>query len=107
LSRAVVDYVQGVAHERPDIVRFFEHVYIPDEVFFQTLIMNSPLRDTVENENLRYLDWSRDPAPAVLGVADLDAMLGSGKLFARKFDVTVDGRVLDLVDEAIDAEVAA
>lgn len=104
LSKAVVDYVQGVIRERPEIVRFFEHVYIPDEVLFQTLIMNSALRDSVENENLRYLDWSRTPAPALLGVGDLDAMLGSGKLFARKFDETVDAHVLDLLDDAIAAE---
>ena len=49
----------------PDYVRFFEHVFVPDELFFQTIIMNSPLRDTVENDDLRYLDWSREPAPAV------------------------------------------
>ena len=72
-----------------DYVRFF-NVLIPDELFFQTLIMNSTLRDSVVNDNLRYLDWSREPAPAVLGVGDVDRMLGSDKLFARKFDETVD-----------------
>jgi hypothetical protein len=64
--------------------------------------MNSPLRETVVNDNLRYLDWSRTPAPAVLGVGDLDGMLGSDKLFARKFDESVDRDVLDRLDEAID-----
>jgi hypothetical protein len=29
-------------------------------------------------------------------------MLSSGKLFARKFDETVDGDVLDLLDRRID-----
>ena len=79
-------------------MRFFERVLIPDELFFQTLIMNSPLRETVVNDNLRFLDWSREPAPAVLGVHDLDRMIESGKLFARKFDVTVDADVLDRLD---------
>jgi hypothetical protein len=31
-------------------------------------------------------------------------MLASGKLFARKFDVTIDAEVLDLLDRAIDEE---
>jgi hypothetical protein len=104
-ARPLVDYVQRFVTTSPDYVRFFEHVLIPDELFFQTLIMNSPLRETVVNDNLRYLDWSREPAPAVLGVGDLDRMLGSDKLFARKFDETVDRDVLDRLDDEIDREV--
>jgi hypothetical protein len=103
-ARPLVDYVQRFVTTNPGYVRFFERVLIPDELFFQTLIMNSPLRETVVNDNLRYLDWSREPAPAVLGVADLDRLLGSRKLFGRKFDETVDRAVLDRLDEAIDKE---
>ncbi len=103
-ARPLVDYVQRFVTTSRDYVRFFEHVLIPDELFFQTLIMNSPLRDSVVNDNLRYLDWSREPAPAVLGVGDVDRMLGSDKLFARKFDETVDPDVLDRLDEVIDGE---
>jgi hypothetical protein len=66
--------------------------------------MSSHLRETVENENLRYIDWSREPAPAVLGRSDLDAMLASGKLFARKFDASVDPDVLDLLDAHIERD---
>lgn len=106
LSRAAVDFVQGFVQENAAVVRFFEHVYIPDELFFQTILMNSPLRDTVEDENLRYIDWSREPAPAVLTRHDLDPAFASGKLFARKFDETVDPLVLDLIDGRVDGEPA-
>ena len=102
LAKPVVDYVVGLVDERPELVRFFRRVLIPDELFFPTVIMNSSHRDSIVNDNLRYIDWSREPAPAVLGVGDLDAMLGSEKLFARKFDETIDRRVLELLDEAID-----
>ena len=101
-ARPLVDYVQGFVAANPDYVRFFRHVLIPDEIFFQTLIMNSSLRETVVDDNLRYVDWSREPAPAILEVSDLDRMLASGKLFARKFDETVDRDVLDRLDAAID-----
>jgi hypothetical protein len=106
-SRALVHFVQEFVQSRPDVVRFFEHVLIPDELFFQTIVMSSHLRETVENENLRYIDWSREPAPAVLGRGDLDAMLASGKLFARKFDEQIDSEVLDALDERIEAEDAS
>ena len=101
LSDALVDCVHGFVRENPAFVRFFEHVFIPDELFFQTIVTNSALADTVENDNLRYLDWSREPAPAVLTRNDLDAIVTSGALFGRKFDETVDAEILDLLDARI------
>jgi hypothetical protein len=104
LAKAVIDCVHGFVHANPGYVRFFEHVFVPDELFFQTIVMNSQLRDTVENENLRYLDWSREPAPAVLVRDDLPALVSSHKLFARKFDEGLDSSILDLLDAYIDGE---
>lgn len=104
LTKEVLDYVHGFVHANPGYVRFFEHVFVPDELFFQTIVMNSPLADSVENENLRYIDWSREPAPAVLVQNDLPALVSSHKLFARKFDERVDSTVLDLLDAHIDRE---
>jgi len=98
LERTLVHFVHGYLRENPGYVRFFEHVFVPDELFFQTIVMNSERRDTVENDDLRYLDWSREPAPAVLTCDDLPALRDSGKLFARKFDETVDADVLDALD---------
>jgi len=99
LARPVVEYVHDFVQRNPDYVRFFQHVFVPDELFFQTIVVNSPLRETITNDNLRYIDWSREPAPAVLGVDDFPKLVVSGKLFARKFDLTVDVKILDLLDE--------
>jgi hypothetical protein len=101
LARPVVEYIHEYLARDPAYVRFFEHVFVPDELFFQTIVINSPLRDTVVNDNLRYIDWSREPAPAVLRVDDFPTLVSSDKLFARKFDLTVDDRILDLLDEHI------
>ena len=103
LERTLVHFVHGFLRDNPAYVRFFEHVFVPDELFFQTIIMNSELRDTVENDDLRYLDWSREPAPAVFTHDDLPALLGSGQLYARKFDETVDAGVLDALDRHLEA----
>jgi Core-2/I-Branching enzyme len=102
LGRDVVEYVHEFVHAHPEYVRFFKHVLVPDELFFQTIVMNSPLDDRVENENLRYLDWSREPAPAILDQRDLPALLSSPKLFARKFDERIDSSILDRLDAHID-----
>ena len=61
LSLAAVRHVVEFARANPRFVRFFEHVLHPDEIFFQTILMNSPLRDTVVDDHLRYIDWSSDP----------------------------------------------
>lgn len=102
LSQRLVHFVHGYLAENPAYVRFFEHVFVPDELFFQTIIMNSELRDTVVNDDLRYLDWSREPAPAVLTRTDLPALVSSPHLFARKFDETVDAEVLDALDRHLE-----
>lgn len=59
---------------------------IPEEFCFQTILVNSPLRDTLVNDNLRYMDWQfRDGiSPCVLNETDYDAIKTSGKLIMRK-----------------------
>ena len=48
--------------------------------------MNSPFADT-RKEYLHYIDWSEGgSSPKNLNVADLPAILKSGKFMARKID---------------------
>jgi hypothetical protein len=101
LSRDCIEYLSTFVVERPDVVRFFRHVDIPDEIFFHTILMSSPLRDTIVDDNLRYIDWTRGRRPAILETRDLDALRASRKLYARKFDVEQDANVLDLIDREL------
>lgn len=98
LSRECIEYVADFVARRPNVVSFFRHVDIPDEIFFQTILLNSELRDTIVNDNLRYIDWTRGRRPAILEVRDFEALRASPKLFARKFDVNQDELILDLID---------
>ena len=98
LSREAVDYVRRYVVEQPGFYRFFKHVDVPDEIFFHTIVMNSPLRDSVVNDELRHVDWTRDPLPAIFGAGDLETLRRSPKLMARKFDSAVDAEILDLID---------
>jgi hypothetical protein len=101
LSRECIDLVSDFVAARSDAVDFFKHVDIPDELFFQTVIMNSELRHAVVNDNLRYIDWTRGVRPAVLDVRDFERLRASRKLFARKFDVHHNGEILDLIDREL------
>jgi hypothetical protein len=101
-TRPVAEYVHSFVEDNPSFVRFFEHVLHPSELFFHTVVMNSPFGNTVVSDTLRYIDWSEDPGPVILRTRDLEALQASGKLFARKFDSEVDARVLDAIDEWAD-----
>lgn len=104
LSRACLEQVAELRAGRPEVVRFFRRVAVPDETFFQTLLLSSPLADTVVNDDLRYIDWSGGGnSPRILTGEDLDPLLESGDLFARKFDPRVDAAVLDGLDAALAA----
>jgi hypothetical protein len=101
LSRECLEHVAGAD---PEVVRFFRRSAVPDESFFQTLLMSSPLGATLVNDDLRYVDWSEGgPSPRVLTSYDLERMMRSSALFARKFDPGVDSAVIDALDARIDA----
>jgi hypothetical protein len=100
LSAPAFAYVHRFVRENPGFVKFFRHTLIPDELFFQTMLVNSPLRESLVNEELHYVDWRAGTMqPATLGAGDLDRALGSGMLFARKFDPAATD-LLDRLDEA-------
>ena len=94
----VVDYLS-----RPSAVRnFFKLSWAPDEMIFQTVLFNSPHKECMVNDNLLYVDWSAKlPNPKVLTMADKDAILSSGKFFARKFNEATDAKILDALDAVL------
>jgi len=100
LSRAAAEHLAAVARDDPRLLRFFRHVLHPDEIFVQTVLAASPLAPTLVDDHLRYIDWSVSPGPKILTAADYDAVVGSGKLFARKLDAAVDERLMDMLDDA-------
>lgn len=98
LSAAAARHVLGFLVERPDVVRFFRRVRIPDENVVQMVVDASSHRDGAVQDDLHYIVWPGSH-PLDLGLADLDALLASPKLFARKVHSTTDGALLDRLDE--------
>jgi hypothetical protein len=99
ITREAVAYIVGYLNDHQRVVRYFKLTWAPDEFIFQTLLYNSHLRPTLVNDDLRYVDWSEGKAsPKVLTQADAELLLRSDKLLARKFDISVDSTILDLLD---------
>lgn len=75
-----------------------------DELFLQTVLMNSPyaqnLSCTVFQDDYRscqrYIDWNRGN-PYVFRENDFEELISSGYLFARKFDSKVDSEIINKI----------
>lgn len=81
------------------IKHFFEKTVCSDESLFQTLFMNTTYAGK-QKDNLTYADWSANASgPKTLTKFDLEALNEKkyGKCFARKFDMDVDGEIIELL----------
>ncbi len=97
-----VNYILDYIKKHPEYSRFFKYSWGADELFFQTLIYNSPYKDKMVNDNLLYTDWSKGGAnPKMLTIDDKVKLMDSGKFLARKFDEAVDKEILDFLDKQI------
>lgn len=83
------------------IEKTFNYSYCSDEVFLQTMFVNSEFKDNVymKNQNnnqlaaARLIDWDRGN-PYVFKSSDFDEIINSPAMFARKFDLNVDKDVI-------------
>lgn len=95
LHRQAVEYVLNLIKKKKSFIKSLKTCFIPEEFFFQTILMNSPLKETVVNDNLRYMNWEyRDGvSPCILDERDYEAVLESNALFVRKIDLTSIGLI--------------
>jgi len=100
LSMDCIEYIWGFVQREHRFLAYFRNTFIPDELFFHTIISNSAFAERVSGHDLTFADWSRPgpPYPATLDRTYLQTLCDSPKLFARKFDMDEDPGLLDLID---------
>ncbi|BAZ68438.1 MAG: beta-1,6-N-acetylglucosaminyltransferase [Pelatocladus maniniholoensis HA4357-MV3] len=103
LTGECVKWINDFVKQNRKFVNRFNYTFCTDEIFFQTLILNSPFKDKVVNEHLRYVEWSNinDYHPKILTRKDFEKIKQSKKIFARKFDMTRDEDILNMIDKII------
>lgn len=105
-TRETVEYILQFAAENPKFQKFFKHVLLPDESYFQTLLLNT--KPTKPHKNaIMYTIWQEgSPSPETITENDLEHLQSDeietsyGKvapLFARKFDAK-NTKLLDQID---------
>ena len=96
LTKEFVDYIVS---KELWIEKTFANTLCADEVFVETLLDNSKFSSRVM-PNQRLVDWNRGN-PYVFHIDDLNELLSCDKMFARKFDQNVDGRIIDALYSAV------
>lgn len=106
MDRYALNYILDYVEKHPEYINFHRNTFVADELFVQMIIANSQdekLLKSIENTEKRFTIWEKaDSAhPKILDKNDLEAIMASDDLFARKFDDKVDAEILDLIDSKI------
>ena len=96
--RSILEFLD----DHPNYLRYHQYTLLPDEIFFHSIMatLDGPVAPS-----LTYVNWDRKntPLPVTFETEDLEELkLASvGKLFARKFDITIDSTILDFLDQEL------
>lgn len=94
-------YIVKYLSDNPKFYKQFRLTSCSDEHFFQMIVMNSPFKNNVVNNNLRYIDWPIGASsPKTLTIKDYDKLKASDKLYARKFNCEIDKDIIEKIENS-------
>ena len=100
ISPEAAEYVLQTVDRDSKMRRFFRYSWAPDEFLFQTILLNSPFAGQVVNENCHYYKHPpKTPSPKTFDITDFEDIIGSDRLYARKFDMVKAPELLEKIDE--------
>lgn len=100
LPNETLQQIYGLHQRYPEFLKFHEDTLLPDEIFFQSLLMNLPNSPSLKiSPSLTYANWDpkRAPLPVTFQKKDFQELEQASKkfLFARKFDIKMDSEIID------------
>lgn len=97
IHRSLVDYTLSYIKENESFCKRFKHTSCCDEIFFQTIMCNSPLINDILPNNKRYVSWERtyenEPLPRELCENDFESICEMNPLFIRKINLQKKGLI--------------
>ncbi len=99
-----LDYILHFVDENPSYSEYHRSTFAPDEVFFQTILLNATderIIKNIVNDNKRFARWQTENTahPEFLNEKYFDNIVSSTALFARKFDLEQDPEIFALIDK--------
>jgi len=96
-------YLLNTYRQNPKFKHFFKYSWTPDEMVYQTILLNSPFKNNIVNDDLREISFKNkeNSHPKIYSVEDYELIKNSDKFFARKFDMNIDSKILDMIDKEL------
>jgi len=116
LTRDCIDYVMMFVNNNIDYMKFHKYTLCADEIFFASIIKNSPFANNISHDfekakdlvqykksnihGCHYINWNAVGCslPKVLDMEDAEFLVKSDALFARKFDPEKSRELIDFID---------
>ena len=119
LTKGCISYITEFLQRDKGYTTFHEHTKSPDEIFFHSIVKSSPFAAKITHDFERandlneyyslnehgchYIDWNTKGInrPRILDESDLNNLLDSEALFARKFREGESDHLLQMIEETI------
>ena len=100
LTMKSVKYLLDYTESHSDVVEFFRYSGCSDELYIQSVLLNSPFKEDMTNKIYRYFDWGdKGKSPKILTSEDFVTIKESKAWFARKLDINQDSKIFDMLDQ--------
>lgn len=102
LTHESAKYILNFIENNPIFFKKLKYSRATDEIWIQSILMNSYLKENVVNFDLRYTNWNKGPDyPRTFDLTDYEALMSSSALFARKFNIKKNKDILLKVKEKV------
>lgn len=94
------DLAKYIIENEKKIRKYMKYSICVDEIIIQTLAMMSPYKNNIVGNCCRLIDWNRG-RPYIFREDDYSQLINSKMIFARKFDINVDAKIINMLSEYI------
>jgi len=103
LNRQALEYCITFSLKNKAFLNRFKYTFCSEEFYFQTILLNSDLKDTISQNTLRFINWKKNhwKKPSILIQDDFAELVKSEAFFARKFEYPDSLEILDSIEKRL------
>jgi len=105
LKKEHLIYTYNFSINNKKFYKFFKLTKHSDELYFNTILLNSKYKNDIINKSLVFVIWLKNTKhpghPETILKKDFNTLKNSNELFARKFNPDIDSEILDLIDKKL------
>jgi Core-2/I-Branching enzyme len=116
LTDEFIKYTFSFLRDNPDYINFYKYTNSSDEILFHSIIKHSPFSENITHDFERmaclsdfmsmnehgchFMIWGKGArSPKVLATSDINLLINSKALFARKFDKKISEELISILEQ--------